>query len=228
MLSREVAAALLLVIGALILLLWTVWGPYLERRHMTAARRAELEAGRGKRGKRHVWDVVAPILIVGVPALFIVDGLIFEIGLLYSPSLSFFNPVDTYVQLTGVLLAAVGLVLMVAAGRTLILEVFTKASAERRMVTTGLYASVRHPFYLSFFLLSIGMLLITLNVVGLLFLPPFLFFTDSDLEACGRRGKLTFILKAIECEEMAMIQRFGRAYKEYMGRTGRLLPRMRR
>lgn len=115
-------------------------------------------------------------------------GVIFEIGLLYSPFLSFFSPIDSYVQMAGVLLTAIGLVVMVFVGRTLILQVFTKASEERRMLTTGIYAYIRHPFYLSFFLISIGMFVITLNIVGLLFLPPYLFFTDSDLEACGRRG----------------------------------------
>ncbi len=228
MLSREIVAALLLAIGLLILLTWAVWGPYLEKKHTTDGRRAEREAERAKKGKTHIWNIIAPILIIGVPALFVIDGLIFEIGLLYSPYVSFFNPIDTYIQVAGVLLSAIGLVIMVFVGRTLILQVFTKASEERRMITTGMYTYTRHPLYLSFFLIPIGMFLITLNIVGLLFLPPYLFFTNSDLEACGRKGKLTFILKAIECEEMAMIQRFGSEYEEYMKRTGRLFPRIRR
>ncbi len=166
--------------------------------------------------------------MIGVPTLFIVDGLIFRVGLLYSPYLSFLNPLDTHIQVAGVVLASIGLVLMVVVGRTLTLHVFSKAADEREMMTTGIYAYIRHPFYLSFFLVPIGMLLISLNYVGILFLPPLLFFTDSDLEVCGRKGKLTFMFKAIECEEMTLIQRFGQDYQEYMQRTGRLLPRIRR
>lgn len=228
MIPKEIVAALLLAIGGIILLLWTVWGPYLEGKHRTEARKAEIEAQKAKKTETHVWNFIALGLIFGVPALFIVDGLVFHIGVLYSPYLSVFSPIDTQIQVAGVVLATLGLVLMIVVGRTLILQVFTKASGERRMVTAGLYAYIRHPFYLSFILIPIGMFLITLNVAGLLFLLPFLFFTDSDLEACGREGKMTFITKAIECEEMAMIQRYGRDYEEYMGRTGRLLPRIRR
>ncbi len=212
--------------------MWTVWGPYLEKKYMTEARRAEIEAQKAQvkapKPRRHLWNVIAPTLIFAVPILFIVDGLVFPIGLLYSPYLSFFNPLDTPIQVAGGLLAAVGLVLMFVVGRTLIFQVFSKASEEREMMTTGIYAYIRHPFYLSFFLIPIGMFLITLNVVGLLFLLPFLFTTDSDLEACGRKGKLTFLLKAIDCEEVALIQKYGGAYEEYRARTGRLLPRIRR
>ncbi len=228
MIPREFVAVLLVAIGGIILLLWTVVGPYLEKKHMTEAMKAELAAPRAEKGQRHVWEIIAPIFIIGVPALFIVDGLVFRIGLLYSPYLSFFNPFDTYVQAAGAVLASIGLVIMVVVGKTLILEVFSRAPEERKMISTGIYAYVRHPFYLSFILIPIGMFLITLNVVGLLLLPPLLFFTNSDLEVCGRKGKMTFIFKAMECEEMAMIQRFGKEYEKYMGRTGRLLPRIRR
>lgn len=224
----EIAAGLLLAIGGIIFLLFGVWGPYLEKKHMTVARKAEIEVQKAKKARRHPWDLIAVGLIIGVPALFIVDGLFFRIGLLYSPYLSFFSPIDTQIQVAGVVLSTLGLVLMIVVGRTLILQVFTKASEERKMMTTGLYAYIRHPLYLSIFLIPIGMFLITLNVVGLLFLLPFVFSTDSDLEACGREGKMTFIAKAMECEEMAMIQKFGVDYEEYMERTGRFLPRIRR
>ncbi len=117
---------------------------------------------------------------------------------------------------------------MVVAGIMVVLQVYAKASEERRIITTGIYANIRHPLYLSFFLIPIGMFLITLNYVGILLLPPFLFFTNSDLEVCGRKGKMTFLIKAIECEEMALIQRFGKEYEEYMKGTGRLLPWIRR
>ena len=230
MIPSEVAAALLLALWGILALLWLVWAPYLERKQMTEARRREREAERAKgpvRSRRTAWGLISPILLVGIPALLIVDGLFFRIGLLYSPFLSFFNPFDTYLQVAGVVLASAGLVIMVVAGRTLIREVYAKASSERRIITTGLYAYIRHPLYLTFFLIPIGWFLLALNVLGILFLLPFWFFTDSDLEICGRKGKLTFLTKSIECEEMALVQRFGADYEEYRARTGRLLPRIR-
>ena len=175
MIPSEVAAALLLALGGIYVLLWLVWGPYLERKHMTEARRREMKAERAKgpvRSRRTAWGFISPILLIGIPALLIVDGLFFRIGLLYSPFLSFFNPFDTYLQVAGVVLASAGLVIMVVAGRTLIREVYAKASSERRIITTGLYAYIRHPLYLTFFLIPIGWFLLALNVLGILFLLP--------------------------------------------------------
>ncbi len=195
MIPREIAAGLLLAIGGIVFLLWVGLDMYLERKHMTEARRMEVEAKRAKgvtRPKRHIWHIVGPILMIGVPALFIVDGLILRIGLLYSPHLSFLNPVDTYVQIAGIVLASTGIVVMVVAGITVVLQVYAKASEERRIITTGIYAYIGHPLYLSFSLIPIGMFLITLNYLGILLLPPFLFTTNSDLEVCGRKGKMLF------------------------------------
>ncbi len=86
---REIAARLLLAIGGIVFLLWVGLDIYLERKHMTAARRMEVEAERTEgvtRPKRHIWHIVGPILMIGVPALFIVDGLIFRIGCSTPPS----------------------------------------------------------------------------------------------------------------------------------------------
>ena len=125
MIPRALAAALLLATYGTLALLWTVVGPYLERRHMTEARRRELEASTKTQRTGHPWEVVAPVLLIGVPVLFIVDGLVFRIGLLYAPDLSFFHPLDTVTQLAGVALSFLGLALMVVAGRTLVREVFS-------------------------------------------------------------------------------------------------------
>ncbi|MBI4415457.1 MAG: isoprenylcysteine carboxylmethyltransferase family protein, partial [Euryarchaeota archaeon] len=147
-------------------------------------------------------------------------------GLLYAPFLTFFNPIDTTMQVAGVVLASVGLGIAAVAGRTLAKHVYARAKDERRLITTGIYAYVRHPLYLAFVLFPLGLVLLTLNYLTLLLALSFWFFTDGDLEACGRRGKLTFLPTAIECEEEGLRRRYGEEYERYASRTGTLVPRL--
>lgn len=80
-----------------------------------------------------------------------------------------------------------------------------------QLVTTGPYRKIRHPMYLSFILLGIGMTLITANWVIAFFtlLPPSIAYL--------RRSKR---------EEEMMEKAFGETYREYKGKTGSLLPKM--
>jgi protein-S-isoprenylcysteine O-methyltransferase Ste14 len=77
------------------------------------------------------------------------------------------------------------------------------------LVTTGPYAWVRHPIYLSLIVFMTGIALIAANW----FLVLFLIISIVDL---GLR---------IPKEERMMIDEFGGEYEAYMQRTGRLLPR---
>lgn len=78
---------------------------------------------------------------------------------------------------------------------------------------TGPYRWVRHPLYTTGGTLLIGVGLMAANWFILLF----------ALLAVG----LTFLV-VVPLEEEALIARIGDAYREYMGRTGRLLPRLAR
>lgn len=229
MLPLKLATALLLLLVGGGMLLWAGAGPRWERKFRTEARRREIEAERGKRRLRTpgsvAWGLASRVISVGLPALFVIDGLVFRVGVLYAPQFTFFNPFDTPIQIAGFVLAAVGLGIVAIAGRTLAEQVFAKAREERRMITTGIYAHVRHPLYLSFVLIPLGVVLLTLNYFALLLPLAFWFFTDADLEACGRRGKLTFLTTAIECEEEGLRRRFGDEYEQYAQRTGKLFPK---
>jgi protein-S-isoprenylcysteine O-methyltransferase Ste14 len=77
------------------------------------------------------------------------------------------------------------------------------------LVTTGPYAWVRHPIYLSLIIFMTAIALMTANW----FLILFLVISIVDL-----------VLR-IPKEEQMMIDEFGDEYKAYMQRTGRLLPR---
>ncbi|MBI1786128.1 MAG: isoprenylcysteine carboxylmethyltransferase family protein [Acidobacteria bacterium] len=82
---------------------------------------------------------------------------------------------------------------------------------EHRLVTSGPYRWVRHPFYDSVALLVLGNSLVAANW--------FLFATGSLLF-------LLFIVRT-RTEEGKLLARFGDAYRAYMKRTGRFLPRIR-
>lgn len=81
----------------------------------------------------------------------------------------------------------------------------------QRLVTRGPYRWVRHPLYSSsiVWLGSIGALAANAFIVGM------------TLLAAG------FLPALVKREEAALLERFGPSYREYMERTGRLLPRIR-
>lgn len=81
------------------------------------------------------------------------------------------------------------------------------------LVTTGVYARVRHPMYLAMILQGIGQTL---------FLPNWL-VGPAWLVSFG----LVYLLR-VGPEEQMVLDRFGEEYEEYMDRTPRLIPSVRR
>jgi len=83
--------------------------------------------------------------------------------------------------------------------------------AEQNLITTGIYAHIRHPIYTSALLLSLGMALITARWWGLaLFVLACVAFANR-----------------IRAEEKALRAKFDGEYQEYMRKTGALLPKLR-
>jgi protein-S-isoprenylcysteine O-methyltransferase Ste14 len=79
------------------------------------------------------------------------------------------------------------------------------------LVTKGLYRSVRHPMYLSQWLWSLAQILLLPNwIAGFASLVAFL--------------PLYFL--RVPKEEQMMLDNFGQEYRDYMQRTGRVLPRL--
>ena len=77
-----------------------------------------------------------------------------------------------------------------------------------RLITAGPYARIRHPMYSAIvgWMMSLG--LVAANWIPLV---------------CGALCAIQFILR-IRGEEKMMLQQFGDEYRQYMKRTGRLLP----
>lgn len=83
---------------------------------------------------------------------------------------------------------------------------------EHALVTAGPYRYVRHPMYTAFFVLGSG--------IGLL--------SANWLVAILNLGSLTWMyLVRVSAEEAMLLEHFGEAYRQYMKKTGRLLPRLR-
>ena len=81
---------------------------------------------------------------------------------------------------------------------------------EHRLVTTGPYSRIRHPSYTSYFLCFIGLCLLLPTLVTIVVLV----------------GIWGYYIVA-RSEEEHLLHHFGGAYREYMKRTERFVPKMR-
>jgi protein-S-isoprenylcysteine O-methyltransferase Ste14 len=123
-------------------------------------------------------------------------------------------PIPIWVQILGLVLAVLSLGFLVWTHRTLgtfwtfKLEIRPK----HKLVTWGPYSRIRHPMYTA--------LLVFMLATGIM-ATDWLILVISALN-------LPIIYKRIDGEEQMMIDHFGNEYREYMHRTRRLLPRLRR
>ncbi|HEX5936674.1 MAG TPA: isoprenylcysteine carboxylmethyltransferase family protein [Actinomycetota bacterium] len=217
MLSVEVVALLsgsiwLLVGGSWALMTW--W----EHTGLTEARRAELRTD-----PPHaplgilVWRVTMMTVTGAIPLMFLVDGFADGIRIIYRPSLTFSAGPDLVLQITGIALSVAGLTILLIVGRKLAVHVYQKAVSERRLMTTGVHRYVRHPFYVHFVLLPVGLFLISLNYLALLVLVSYGMLWEPTPVTSWMRG-----------DERFLLEHYGSEAEKYFARTGRVLPRLRR
>lgn len=115
-----------------------------------------------------------------------------------------------------------GVILMVLAVYTFLrahqdLKAFWSPSLEvfkgHKLMTTGLYALIRHPMYASHWAFSVAQALLLQNwiagLAGLVLYVPF------------------YVLR-VRAEEQMMLDVFGNQYRNYMKTTGRVFPRLRK
>ena len=81
---------------------------------------------------------------------------------------------------------------------------------DHKLVTTGPYRYVRHPFYMGFFMAIVGGSIVAANWFLLL----------AGMIPFG------FLVARTRIEEEKLIERFGDEYRSYTTRTGRFLPRL--
>lgn len=88
-------------------------------------------------------------------------------------------------------------------------SVSIELSEEHQLITKGVYASIRHPMYSSIWLWGLGQGMLLQNwLAGWLVIPVF---------------ALMYFLR-VPREEQLMEECFGEQYRDYMKRTGRLMP----
>ena len=83
---------------------------------------------------------------------------------------------------------------------------------DHQLITSGPYMRIRHPMYLGIFIYTIGLILISSDLLVALFF-------GFSIWVNYRR---------IPDEEQMMIEEFGDEYREYMERSGKLIPPFRR
>ena len=144
---------------------------------------------------------------------FLVSSIIYLLGL---PWIDWFQIIEypIWLRLTGTILALLMTPLLTWIHRELdrqysaVLEI----KKDHQLITTGPYEKVRHPMYTVLSLFSLGMSLVTANLLVILFaillMAGFPFW--------------------VRIEEKKMIETFGDEYIQYMNRTGRFFPPLRR
>lgn len=116
-------------------------------------------------------------------------------------------------RIAGIVFALTGVLLMGLANYYLRSNwsAIAEIRQDHELITNGLYRYVRHPMYTAFFCIVIGLLLLTANaVVGGLALIFWLLLYSYRIDK----------------EEALLLGEFGKQYVAYIGRTGRLLPRV--
>jgi protein-S-isoprenylcysteine O-methyltransferase Ste14 len=122
-----------------------------------------------------------------------------------------YGPLTTALSYLGVVLIVVGVGIVLFAffglGRALTASPIPKADAQ--LVTTGLYARVRHPIYFGLLLAAVGIVL------------------DAGRWPQLAIAAMLYVLLNIKAsfEEQLLIERYPE-YREYAAKTPRLLPRL--
>ena len=84
---------------------------------------------------------------------------------------------------------------------------------DHTLVMQGVYRLIRHPIYAALWLLAIAQAALLPNWVA---------------GYAGLLGFLPLYWVRVPQEEQSLLRHFGDAYRGYMGRTGRLIPRLNR
>ena len=157
-----------------------------------------------------VWPVsflgpqLYPFLMVLAPAL------------MYRTIVTLSFPYDEILQVVGFALWASGGVLILMAGRALgrFMTIQIAVAKDHQLITVGPYARIRHPTYSGAILLTAGVTLVFLNVV---LLAAVVLVVAIATYRARKEERL-----------LASPEGFGAEYRQYMARTGRFLPRLRR
>jgi protein-S-isoprenylcysteine O-methyltransferase Ste14 len=122
-------------------------------------------------------------------------------------------PIPPILQWLGVAIALGSNALFIWVHRTLDRQwsLSLRIKTEHQLITSGPYKYVRHPMYTAFGIYTLGMILISADILLLIA------FTVS----------LAYNIHRVDREELMLIEEFGDAYRNYMKHTSRFLPHLR-
>jgi len=123
-------------------------------------------------------------------------------------------PVDEWIQWLGIIIALVPIFFLIWVHQHLDKQwsIALELVEDHKLIITGPYKYVRHPMYLGSFIYTIGLMMISLDVLVILF------FSFS----------IWVNYRRIPREEQMLIDEFGDEYIKYIKRSGKLLPRFHR
>lgn len=152
-----------------------------------------------------------PVFGIG-PYLVLIMGII----TITSSILSFYNLIPIYninelnmvFLILGILFIILAIIFWISA---VVISKIDRNVENNNLVTTGIYAHVRHPIYAAFFYIAIGLILISQNIV--LFILPLIFWAF-----------LTVAM--IKTEEKWLIDKYGDEYISYSKKVNRFIPKV--
>ena len=123
-------------------------------------------------------------------------------------------PLGEWIQWLGIIVAIPPIFYLVWVHRHLDSQwsIALELQEDHKLITSGPYKRIRHPMYLGIFIYTIGLILISADLLVLLFF-------GFSIWVNYRR---------IPEEEQMMIDEFGEEYLEYMKHSGKLVPPLRR
>ena len=195
------------------LLLVIIYGMFATVRiyYRTRERAPTKEASEQKEGIEKIGGFVGVIMSVGIIGMFITTFIH-----IIRPSWFLWTqiPLPISLQLFGVILGLSSIPLLIWTHRTLgefyapILEV----KEEHTLINKGPYTFVRHPMYSVFIMFTSSIALICIN----LFVTIFCLMVIFPFPIIARK------------EERMLLNELGKDYQDYIDRTGRFLPKLRK
>lgn len=120
----------------------------------------------------------------------------------------YINELNMVFIVLGIILIVTGAVFWVSA---VIKSKIDMQVESNRLVTTGIYAYVRHPIYAAFFYVAVGLIFISQNII--LFILPVFFWAFLTLAM-------------IRTEEKWLVDLYGDEYINYAERVNRFIPKV--